>query len=343
MSESDERNLIEAIGNKTARPTATRLIEHGSEVAPLAGQVLRATDGILARVQRELDALGSIPELADVELQPDASGQLHHLRGTLGGWVEAAPVVAALREQGWVTWHDLTDTQELALYRSVDRVTLAQLEDDPLTVELAWDNAPFARLPSPLRPVIPDISVIELPEKLWPLYAAVRPARLLAERTGRLAGRSRSLGPILSTPKELIGPLLELAEIGPDDHLVDLGCGEGRVLIEAHRTVDCRVTGVETDLRLVERARQTIASELDGDSRAQVVHGDAATYDLGDATAVFLFIPAEAIGDVVRRLRAQGFRGRIVSHEQAALPTGLAPASSHILATDSALTVAHLW
>ena len=343
MTHEHERDLIEAIGNKTAREVAKRLIDEDSPKADLAEQVIHATHGIIGRVAREVEQLELIDELAEAGLESDPSGQLHHIKGSLRSWEDAAPAVAKLRESGWVTWHDLVGSAEVALYRSVDRVTLAHLEDAPITLELTWTDSPFMRAPEPLRPSVSDVSLVELPEPLWPLYAAVRPLRLLGERLGRVTPRSRSLGPILSTPRGLIRGLLELAEVTADDHLIDLGCGEGRVVVEAARHIGCRVTGVETDARLVERARASIAEELDGDARAEVVHGDASSFDLGDATVVFLFIPADAISEVVRQLRAQGFDGRIVSHEQVALPLGLAPTSSHVLTTDGALTVAHLW
>lgn len=343
MIDDAERALIEASGNKTARTVAAKLVTDGGPAASLAQRVLDATDTILERTVREVERLRSIPQLRDSGLQAEPSGQLHHITGSLTSWSEAAPVVRRLRHEGWVTWHDLAGSSEIALYQSVESVTLVRLENEPMTLELTWDDAPFMRLPSPLRPTVRDISLVSFPEKLSPLYVLVRPLRLLAQRTGRLPERTRALGPILSTPRELIAALLDLAEVGPDDHLVDLGCGEGRVVIEAVRATGCRATGVETDERLVVRARAAIAAELDAEAQAAIVHADAATFDLGDATIVFLFIPADAIGAVVDAVRAKGFTGTIVSHEQAALAAGPRPQSSHIVATKGALTVAHLW
>lgn len=343
MTVDGERLLIEAIGNKTARTVAARLVEEGGPGAPLAQRVLDATDAILARVTREAEWLGSSPQLRGANLQVDPSGQLHHITGSLASWSDAAPAVRRLRQAGWVSWHDLEGSSEVALYKAVEQVTLARLENEPITLELTWDDAPFMRVAPILRPTLRDIGVVALPKKLAPLYSLVRPVRLLAERTGRLAQRNRSLGPILSTPRELIAALLELAQVGPDDHLVDLGCGEGRVVVEASHITGCRVTGVETDERLVKRARANIADELGADAQATVVHADAATFDLGDATVVFLFIPAEAIGEVVSQIRGKGFTGKIVSHEQATLAPGAVPVESRVLATAGALTVAHLW
>ena len=343
MTDQGERILIDAIGNKTAREVAARLVDEGGEDASLAQRVLDSTDAILTRVRLEEERLAFVSDLGRSNLAVDESGQLHHITGTLDSWTQAASVVQQLRGQGWVTWHDLEGSSETALYRTVDRVTLVHLENEPITLELKWADAPFMRVAPVLRPTLRDVSAVKLPERLWPLYAAVRPARLLGERTGRLPERTRSLGPILSTPRALITELLDLAEVGADDHLVDLGCGEGRVVIDAVRLKGCRATGVETDARLVERARSNISTELGAGSTATIVHADAVTFELGDANVVFLFIPSDAIGEVVRQLRSKGFTGHIVSHEQATVPAGATPRSSHVLATEGALTVAHVW
>lgn len=322
---------------------ARRLVDGGGDAAPMAQMVLDSIDQIAARVEREVAVLREMPGLTNAGLAADPSGQLYRITGALGSWKDAAPIVEQLRSLGWVTWHDLDGHTEKALYRATDQVTLVQLDEEPIVLELTFSDGPLTRLPQPLRPSMSDVSAVDLPASLWPLYTVVRPLRLIGERTGKLSPRSRELGPILSTPRQLIAPLLKLAGVTADDHLIDLGCGEGRVVIEAARQTGCRVTGVETDSRLVERARRTIEDELGTDSTAAVAHGDARTFDLSDATAIFLFVPAEAIAEIVSSIRTRGFSGRIVSHEQAALQGDLSPESSMILTADGALTVAHLW
>ena len=63
---------------------------------------------------------------------------------------------------------------------------------------------------------------------------------------------SVEFGPFLPTPTGLIDALLDVAEVGPDDVVADLGCGDGRVLVHAAaRTRGCRAFGVDRDGELV--------------------------------------------------------------------------------------------
>ena len=343
MTGTDENVLIEAIGHKRARAVATELVEQGSRLESLAQEVLDSCDAIASRVNTEIARLQQHPRLRSAQLTADPSGQLYRITGQLSSPAEAAAVVTWLRSEGYVTWHDLSGDAEAAFYRANTQVTVAHLDDAPLVLELSWPAGPFQKLPTFIRPSLADFAAIGVPGPLWPLYGIVRPVRLLAERLGVREPRSRALGPILSTPRAIISSLLTFAEVGPEDHLVDMGCGEGRVVVEAARTIGCQVTGVETDIRLVERARRNIREELTEDANATIVHGDARTFDLSDATVVFLFIPASAVAGVVADIRAGGFDGRIVSHEQEHFPSSAQPKESRILVADGALTVAHLW
>ena len=85
-----------------------------------------------------------------------------------------------------------------------------------------------------------DWTMVSLPTPLWPAYSFVRPARLVLERIGRRDAHAAGLGPFLSTPHSLIPPLFELVGLGPDDTLLDIGCGDGRIAIAAAQSVGCR-------------------------------------------------------------------------------------------------------
>src|SRR5688500_6131622 len=53
--------------------------------------------------------------------------------------------------------------------------------------------------------------------------------------------------PYLPTDHHIVTALLDLAELKPDDVLYDLGCGDGRIVIEAARR-GARAIGVDIDL-----------------------------------------------------------------------------------------------
>ena len=49
------------------------------------------------------------------------------------------------------------------------------------------------------------------------------------------------------TSKNLVKKMLEIAEIGPDDILYDLGSGDGRIVIEAVKGYGASAVGIEAD------------------------------------------------------------------------------------------------
>lgn len=79
---------------------------------------------------------------------------------------------------------------------------------------------------------------------------------------------------------------LDLAGLSAGEHLVDLGCGDGQVLVAGARR-GARVSGVECDEDLVEHARLALdENDLAGD----VVLGDVFEFPLDDADVVFTYL-----------------------------------------------------
>ncbi len=60
----------------------------------------------------------------------------------------------------------------------------------------------------------------------------------------------------IPTPPAVVDEMLRLAEIEDGDLLVDLGSGDGRIVIAAARDYGIRAIGVEIDDALLERARE---------------------------------------------------------------------------------------
>lgn len=172
---------------------------------------------------------------------------------------------------------------------------------------------------------------------------------LTKDRSGEMAG-APDLGIFLGTPLGLIGPLLSFADFGSGQHLTDLGCGDGRVLIEAARAFGGRGRGYETDLDLVERARVAVDAAGLAD-RVEIVHGDAAAADLSDTNLVFAFLPPETVTEILEpTLKKLQTGAAMLSHEQLATRFPVAPdRSALILGHDrrnpaaSGITVASLW
>ena len=109
--------------------------------------------------------------------------------------------------------------------------------------------------------------------------------------------------------------MLELAEVGPDDFVIDLGSGDGRIVLTAAKLFGARGLGVEIREDLVARANQ--AALVEGiDERVNFVQQDLFDTDVSEATVVTLYL----LPEMVNRLRDKLLReldigARVLSHD----------------------------
>lgn len=101
-----------------------------------------------------------------------------------------------------------------------------------------------------------------------------------------------------ATSDDRIDRAFDLARLEPGEHLVDLGCGDGRVLLRAAVLREARVTGVELDPELAAAARQLLA---DHEAEGEVLEADFADVALDDADVVFAYLSPATL----QRLRAR--------------------------------------
>jgi len=114
------------------------------------------------------------------------------------------------------------------------------------------------------------------------------------------------LGPYHEMNPRIVRSLLKLGGLRSNDHVWDIGCGDGRVLLTAARmdpSVKC--TGVEIDRRVAEVARMNVAQcTTDISSRIQVLHGDArkAGFDLSSASLITLYLSERGNAQLLPKL-----------------------------------------
>ncbi|MEM2314920.1 MAG: rRNA adenine N-6-methyltransferase family protein, partial [Candidatus Nezhaarchaeales archaeon] len=79
--------------------------------------------------------------------------------------------------------------------------------------------------------------------------------------------------PFVSTPEHVARRMLELANVGPDDVVYDLGAGDGRIIIMAAKEFKARAVGVEIRKDLYERILERVKTDgLEG--KVKVINGD---------------------------------------------------------------------
>ena len=108
--------------------------------------------------------------------------------------------------------------------------------------------------------------------------------------------------------------MLELAQVGPQDFVLDLGSGDGRIVILAARRFGARGLGVEIVPELVERSRRNAAKAGVAD-RAQFVEQDLFKTDLSVATVITMYLLQEVNLQLRPALLALKPGTRIVSHD----------------------------
>jgi SAM-dependent methyltransferase len=91
------------------------------------------------------------------------------------------------------------------------------------------------------------------------------------------------------TPMSVVRALLELADVGPQDLVYDLGSGDGRIPIAAAKEFGARGVGIEIDPALVTQA-QANAREAGVEDKVTFRLGDMYAADVRSATVVTLFL-----------------------------------------------------
>lgn len=129
------------------------------------------------------------------------------------------------------------------------------------------------------------------------------------------AEQARSGGPYVPTPQPVVEAMLKLASVGPDDFVIDLGSGDGRIVLTAAAQYRARGMGVDIDAKLVEQSNaQARSRKLD--RQVRFVRQDALQTDLRGATVVTLYLLPELMHKLRDRLGAELKPGsRVVSHD----------------------------
>lgn len=117
------------------------------------------------------------------------------------------------------------------------------------------------------------------------------------------------------TPDALVERMLDLAKVGANDTVIDLGSGDGRIVILAARR-GAKALGIEYDAKLVEYAKAAAAKAGVAD-RAHFTQADLFSSDISQATVVTLFLGAQLNRKLMPRLLGLKPGVRIVSNTHA--------------------------
>jgi SAM-dependent methyltransferase len=119
--------------------------------------------------------------------------------------------------------------------------------------------------------------------------------------------------PYVQTPMEIVERMLRMAEVKKGDYLIDLGSGDGRIVIEAAKR-GARALGVDIDPNLVRDATEN-ARKAEVADRTQFMVKDIFETDLSAASVVAFYLLPEFNAKLLPKLLALKPGTRIVSHD----------------------------
>ena len=117
----------------------------------------------------------------------------------------------------------------------------------------------------------------------------------------------------LPTRDELVTQMLVAARVGPDDEVVDLGAGDGKIPIAAARQFGARAWGIEYNKDLAALAQRN-ALRAGVAERVRIVHGDIFKEDFSKATVVTMYLLEELNAQLRPTLLAMRPGTRVLSN-----------------------------
>ncbi|MEY4711096.1 MAG: hypothetical protein RIS88_546 [Pseudomonadota bacterium] len=120
--------------------------------------------------------------------------------------------------------------------------------------------------------------------------------------------------PFITTPDNVTLEMLQAARVGPTDHVIDLGSGDGRIVIVAAKRFGATGLGVEIVPDLVERSLRS-AREAGVAGKVDFKVQDLFQTDLSPATVITMYLLPEFNLKLRPALLALKPGTRIVSHD----------------------------
>jgi hypothetical protein len=130
-------------------------------------------------------------------------------------------------------------------------------------------------------------------------------------------GRTQDYGdtPYVQTPQNVVDRMLEVAKVNSKDYVIDLGSGDGRMVITAAQRYGARGFGVDLDRRLVTLSNRN-AAKAGVASRAVFYERDIYETDLSPASVVTIYLLPEVNLMMRPKLLSMLKPGsRVVSHD----------------------------
>lgn len=120
--------------------------------------------------------------------------------------------------------------------------------------------------------------------------------------------------PFVTTPDNVTMTMLQIARVNDRDYVIDLGSGDGRIVITAAKSFGARGLGVEIVPELVQKSRENAQAEGVA-SRVEFREEDLFKTDLSHASVITMYLLPEVNLELRPKLLALKPGTRLVSHD----------------------------
>ncbi len=147
-------------------------------------------------------------------------------------------------------------------------------------------------------------------ELAWVAAVLVCPCTVIAQGQGKELDT-----PYVPTPQAVVDKMLDMAQVKAGDVVIDLGSGDGRIMITAARRHGAQGFGVEIDPRLVQRSNEE-ARRLGIADRVKFLRQDLFNTDFHEANVLTLYLLPDVNIALRPKILAELKPGtRVLSHD----------------------------
>ena len=125
----------------------------------------------------------------------------------------------------------------------------------------------------------------------------------------------KDAGPYVPSPQSVVADMLRYAEVSAGDFLIDLGSGDGRIVLTAAKVFGARGFGVEIKDDLVRKSNEAAKNEGLAE-RVRFLKQDLFKTDLSQATVITMYLLPDTVNLLKDKFLSELRPGtRIVSHD----------------------------
>ncbi|MBI3374338.1 MAG: methyltransferase domain-containing protein [Betaproteobacteria bacterium] len=122
-------------------------------------------------------------------------------------------------------------------------------------------------------------------------------------------------GPYVPSPNSVVSDMLSLAAVGPADFVIDLGSGDGRIVLTAAKVYGARGFGVEIKDELVKLSNEA-AQKQGVAERVKFIKQDLFKTDISQASVLTMYLLPDTVNMLSDKLQKELKPGtRIISHD----------------------------